>query len=397
MSNFNLSNRNFRFNKIDMFVEIKGNIFLSFALTKRQVDLSAIVLESSLTVNPSFQAITMSLTVADVSKIVALIEDGRSQRYVSRTLEIPRTTVQDAWNRYLETGTCERRAGSGRKRVTTLVDDRFLVLNTLRDRRSTAVQLQHRLLTVRGIQISERTIRRRLVESGLNSRRPATGPQLLPRHRRARLQFAQLHADWNLQQWSEVLFTDESRFCLRSPDGRERVWRRRGERYFDCMISERLSFNGGSVMVWAGISTEAHTDLLFVENGALNAQRYVEDILQEAVVPFSHFVGDGFVLMHDNARPHTARVVTEYLDEVGIRRLHWPACSPDLNPIEHLWDQLQRRIRGRPAMPETLQELRLALQEEFEGIPQMCLTDLINSMPRRLNAVIQARGGHTRY
>lgn len=339
----------------------------------------------------------MPLTVEIVARIVALIEDGRSQRYVSRALGIPRTTVQDAWNRYLETGSCTRRAGSGRRRATTTVDDRFVVLNALRDRRSTAVQLQHRLQTARGVEVSERTIRRRLVEGGLKSRRPATGPELLPRHRRARLEFARLHSNWTPHQWSKVLFTDESRFCLRSPDGRERVWRRPNERYTDCTISERRSFNGGSVMVWAGISSEAHTELLFVENGALNAHRYVEDILHEAVVPYSHFIGDGFTLMHDNARPHVARVVTDFLDEVGIQRLNWPACSPDLNPIEHLWDQLQRGIRRRPALPETLQDLRAVLYEEFEAIPQNSLTHLIDSLPRRLNDVIRARGGHTRY
>lgn len=339
----------------------------------------------------------MPLSVTDVARIVALIEDGRSQRYVSETLGKPRTTVQDAWNRYMETGNFNRRVGSGRKRKTSAIDDRFIVLNALRNRRTTAVHNQHLLQTVRRIVVSESTIRRRLKENDLSSRRPATGPQLLPRHRRARLQFARLHMNWGIEQWTKVLFTDESRFCLRSPDGRERVWRRRNERFVDCTISERVSFNGGSVMVWAGISRDARTDLIFVENGALNAHRYIEDILQNAVVPYSHFIGDGFVLMQDNARPHVARVVNEYLDEVGIERMVWPACSPDLNPIEHLWDQLQRRIRRRPVLPDSLHDLRIALQEEFDAIPQEFVTNLIDSMPNRLNEVILARGGHTRY
>ncbi|KAF2891118.1 hypothetical protein ILUMI_15055 [Ignelater luminosus] len=95
----------------------------------------------------------MPLTVMDVSQIVALVEDGHSRCYVSRSLGIPRTIVQDAWNWYLETGRFPRRIGSGRKRATTAADDRFVVLNTLRDRSLTAVQLQHRLLTVRGVEI----------------------------------------------------------------------------------------------------------------------------------------------------------------------------------------------------------------------------------------------------
>ncbi|KAF2897312.1 hypothetical protein ILUMI_08864 [Ignelater luminosus] len=100
----------------------------------------------------------MSLTVTDVSQIVALIEDGHSRCYVSRSLEIPRTIVQDAWNWYLETGRFATRIGSGRKRATTAADDRFIVLNTLRNRSLTAVQIQHRLLIVRGVEIKISTI-----------------------------------------------------------------------------------------------------------------------------------------------------------------------------------------------------------------------------------------------
>ena len=113
----------------------------------------------------------------------------------------------------METGNFTRRVGSGRKRKTNAIDDRFIVLNTLRNRRITAFQNQHLLQAVRRTQVSERTIRRRLKENSLSARRPATGPQqLLPRHRRARLQFARLHVNWDIGQWTKVLFTDESRF-----------------------------------------------------------------------------------------------------------------------------------------------------------------------------------------
>lgn len=339
----------------------------------------------------------MVLTPADVGRIVALIEDGRSKSYVARTLRIPRSTVRDAWNRYLQTGIFTRRQGSGRRRMTTEADDHFVTISSLRDRRSTAVCLKNDLQMIRHVNVSERTIRRRLAEDGLRSRRPTICPRLLPRHRQHRLRFARSHSDWTLEQWGNVLFTDESRVCLRSPDGRERVYRRRNERYADCTISERISYHGGSVMIWAGISTEARTNLVFVENGALTAHRYIEEILQEVVVPFAPFIGNQFTLMHDNARPHVAHVVSEYLDEVGLPRLEWPACSPDLNPIEHLWDQLKRAVRRRHVQPQTLQNLRLALTEEYQAIPQERISDLIHSMPRRLQAVIAARGGNTRY
>jgi hypothetical protein len=106
------------------------------------------------------------------------------------------------------------------------------------------------------------------------------------------------------------------RFALRSPDGRARVWRRPGERYAPCNFSERLSFNGGSIMVWGGFSWEARTQLVFIERGTLTAHRYIEEVLQDHVVGFAQLAGDGFIFMHDNARPHTARIVTDYLHDV---------------------------------------------------------------------------------
>jgi hypothetical protein len=99
----------------------------------------------------------------------------------------------------------------------------------LRDRDMTSNIVAQRVANVRQTNVSSRTVRRRLKSFGLTSRKPATAPLLLPHHRRARLNFAMEHTYWTEEQWGSVLFTDESRFTLRSPDGRDRVWRRQGE------------------------------------------------------------------------------------------------------------------------------------------------------------------------
>jgi len=83
-----------------------------------------------------------------------------------------------------------------------------------------------------------------------------------------------------------------------------------------------------------------------VVNGALNAGGYIRDVLQEHVEPFATHIGENFLLMHDSARPHKARCVSDFLNAVGIRTMAWPACSPDINPIEHVWDMLSRRLRS---------------------------------------------------
>lgn len=336
------------------------------------------------------------ITAEQVARIMALVDDGRSQRYAARNLNLPESTVRRAVRRFRETGQCKREVGSGRPKSTTDADDHFIVLQTLRNRFQTAVTTNNRLRQVRQTNVSVKTVRRRLKEVNLQARRPATAPKLLRRHRVARLEFARERENWNVQQWSKVLFSDESRFCLRSSDGRQRVWRRTGERYEQEMFKEKISFQGGSVMVWAGISLEARTELCVLPRNSLNAVGYIQ-VLEQHLLPIVPLIGDGCIFMQDNARPHVARIVTDYLDEHGIERLPWPAISPDMNPIEHLWDQLGRRIRSRNPVPDNLEELSAALIEEWNNIPQEDISNLIRSMPRRLETLIRARGGNTRY
>lgn len=339
----------------------------------------------------------MDLSEVEVAQIVALIESGRSQRDVARSLNHSQSTVQRVYHRFRETGLMVRRAGSGRRRKTSRQEDRFMVMSALRNRHQTAVDIKKIAQNQLNVRISEWTVRRRLQESNLRAYRPATGPKLHPHHRAARLDFARLHVNWSLEQWSRVLFSDECRMCLRSDDRRGRVLRRPGERYAQCAFSERVSYGGGSIMFWGGISMEARTELVFIERGSLTAARYVEECLEEHVLPYAGFIGDGFLLMQDNARPHTAASTRQYLEEVGIDTMDWPALSPDLNPIEHVWDELKRRVRSREHVPNNIAELKIALVEEWENIPQETLKKLIRSMKNRMEATIQARGGNTRY
>lgn len=339
----------------------------------------------------------MSLTPAQVAQAVLLVEQGHSQRQVATILNVERSNVKYALKRYRETGLYTRRPGSGGVRCTSARDDRFIVLEVLRNRFLTAVEIRQRLQITRGVNVSERTIRRRIQECNLRARRPARGPELERHHRVARLQFAREHENWTLEQWGNVLWTDECRAALRAPDGRERVYRRRGERFLAITTRQTVSFHGGSVMVWGGISSNARTELVIVE-GRLNATRYIEEILQDHVVRYAEFIGaESFLLMQDNARAHSAQCVEQYLFDVGIRKIQWPARSPDMNPIEHVWDMLKRRVKRSLNPPQNLRELKTALVAAWEEIPQMDIKNIIHSMPDRMQAVIRARGGNTRY
>lgn len=150
-------------------------------------------------------------------------------------------------------------------------------------------------------------------------------------------------------------------------------------------------------MVWGGISLTARTELVSLAGGSLTSRRYITDILSEHVVPFAPYIGNDFYLMHDNARPHVARIVNDYLREVDIETLDWPPRSPDLNPIEHLWDMLNRQLRNIQPPPASLNEVEQMLVEIWREIDQDQIRRLISSMSRRCEAVIRSRGGNTRY
>lgn len=326
-----------------------------------------------------------------------MLEDGRSQRLTARTVGVTLSTVQRVLLRFHETGSNLRRSGTGRARCTTAREDRYMVSTILRNRFLTAVDVRNHHVRAGGNNLSTDTVRRRLAEANLKPLRPANGPKLERHHRQSRLRYCREHENWSLDDWSRVMFSDESRFCLYKHDGRKKVYRRPGERYNQACMEEKIPYGGGSVHVWAGISSESRTELVVIENGTLTARRYVTEILNEYVGPFLVEMGENAVFMQDNARPHTAQIVFDYLQEVGITRMEWPARSPDLNPIEHAWDELGRRVRQRNPPPITLRDMKLALIEEWQNIPQHRLRNLVESMPNRITAVLRARGGNTKY
>ncbi|GFT57000.1 transposable element Tcb2 transposase [Trichonephila clavipes] len=129
------------------------------------------------------------------------------------------------------------------------------------------------------------------------------------------------------QRGASVLFTEESRFTLKSDSGRLLIWREQSTRYHESNTVEKHSYRGGGKMVWAGISLGGPTDLYVFWGGTLTGVRYRDEILDPYVHPYAVAIGNDFILMDDNARPHRAVIVDEYLE--GLERIECPARSPD--------------------------------------------------------------------
>ena len=282
----------------------------------------------------TFQAMRRHLTGVEAAQAVGMVQSGVVQRTVAAHFNVSQSVISRLWNSFHQTGVVAERPRSGRPRSTTARQDRYLANMSKRQRFQSAVKLNRDFETATGVRVTAQTVRNRLHGANIRAFRPAVRPKLTARHRTARLQWTRNHVNWQLRHWTPVLFTDESRFCVDFHDGRRRVWRMQGERYADCCVAEHDRFGGGSVMVWGGISITGKTDLHVIA-GNLTGIQYRDEVLDPIVRPYAGAIGDDFILMDDNARPHRARVVTDYLETETIERMDWPSLSPDLNPIEH--------------------------------------------------------------
>ena len=133
---------------------------------------------------------------------------------------------------------------------------------------------------------------------------------------------------------------------------------------------------------------------LIVVQGNHNAQGYINQILQPEAVSFLQRHGPA-ILMHDNARPHVARICRQLLNRNNVSVLRWPAVSPDMNPFKHIWDYLGRKVRARGNV-HNRRDLENALIQEWNKIPNVVIRRYVRSMRGRLAAFINSRGGHTR-
>ncbi|GFV15169.1 transposable element Tcb2 transposase [Trichonephila clavipes] len=276
-------------------------------------------------------------------RIIAKIEEGRKIADVARVFYIAHSVVSRLYKSFKTIGMSSRRHGGGR---------------------------------VRRKQISRKTVARRLRGGGLYARRPVVCVPLTRQHRTARLQWCREHHNWTEQDWACVLFSDESRFSLSSDCRRHLIWRESGTAYRPENIQEKDRYPTCSIMVWAGIMINGLTRLHVLANGTMTGQRYIDEVLLPHVRLFRGAVGDKFVFMDDNATCHRTLSVQDCLDSEGIQRLVWPARSPDLNPIENVWDALGRQVAGRNYPPTNKNSLIRALTEEWDKLPQQLLDNL---------------------
>ena len=319
---------------------------------------------------------------------LALVRCGIPVREVSAQLNVPRRTVYS----WLRRG-CHKPDGksTGRPRGTSRRDDRLIIRIVHVDPSAPLSEISAET------NITRTTAWRRLREAEHVSRKRPSKLHLTNRHKTLRLQWAMKHCHWR-NQWSRIVWSDEAAVRLRFSDGRLRLWIKSGQKVPDRFFTSRRQEDGKKLLIWGAIWSDGRTSLHVMREN-MNSERYIQ-VLEAHVYPISFSLGDpssDWTLMDDNAPPHRSLATRAFKRTAGIRTLDWPARSPDLNPIEHVWSLLKRRVRRQLRPSDDLERLEFLIKEEWNHLDQQVIKNLICSMPSRVRTVIERRGEESGY
>lgn len=337
----------------------------------------------------------MDLSQEQRIRIVTLYRDANySRKKISRDTGISLTTVRRIIKRFLETGqiTTNRTGRCGSKRKSSATHDRLIVRTSMRNPRLTAPDIKRQISSP----LSVHVIRRRLIEGGRHCMKPISKPMLTVEMKRKRLTWARQHANWTINMWRRVIFSDESSFEVHL--ARPRLVRKGSEPLSPLHMVQHVK-HPPKVMIWGCISTFGFGRIHVCE-GNMNSQQYLHVLRTRLRIQANEWFGEQeYFFQQDNAPCHTAKVVNQYMASEGIQLLPWPSNSPDMNPIETVWGVLKEKLRlhsltSKSDLIGKLLDMCARDTEVHALIGETC-AKVIDSMPKRIEALIQSKGGHT--
>jgi transposase len=333
------------------------------------------------------------------SQVLALARLGSlSIRKISQELSVPKSTVYDIATR----GTPDNELRSGRPGILSARDLRRIDRYIKRDKDSRR-QPPELVIKGLGLRCSVMTLKRAIKTLGYTRSVARKRPLLKKLDYKRRLTFAKAHKHWTVEDWKRVIFTDEASFKI----GMDRlnvtyVWRKPGEEYHKDCIEDKKRSTGTGMMFWGSFrigKVGPGKFFMLEKNQRITSLVYRDQIL---LGPLTDFYNESRVeilepiIMEDNAPVHKGHCVVER------KRLNWPEYShppnsPDLNPIENIWAHMKRVITTKHRYVSSKKEMMRVIQEVWDNYTDTQWDNLIASMPRRMLAVIKAKGGPTRY
>jgi len=340
--------------------------------------------------------ITMkAISSAQRDNILSLSTAGLSACQIASRTGVCKSTVAKLTK---ECHPGKENSSGGRPSKLTSTDRRAIIQHITTGKADNAVQVTHHINSIITTPVSSQTVRNVLKAANLKAVTKKKKPLLSISHRKRRLDFALAHQNWTVEGWKRVIWSDETKINRIGSDGKVYVWKKKGGPLTDREINGTLKFGGGSLMVWGCMGWNGVGMLAEVE-GRMDAEQYV-DILNHHLLPSMAESGideEDIIFQQDNDPKHTSRRAREWFEEHNIHLLDWPAQSPDVNVIEHLWGILKKKLIAYEHPPKGVWELWERVVVEWGQITAEDCQKLIESMPRRIEAVIKAKGGHTKY
>jgi transposase len=325
------------------------------------------------------------LSVETRSEIAALYHTNTfSMQDLALRYKVSKSTVHDIVKKKRLYNTVADRPRSGRPKISTETDDRALHRLALTNRHLTAEQLRASWT----VPASRQTVKNRLKKAGLRGYIARRKPLLTKVHRHRRLLWCKQRLNWTVEQWRQVIFSDESSFCLIPNTTRVYVRRRRHEAFLPDCLSPAYKTRSPTLMVWGAVSGNGVGPLVRCPT-RMNQHSYKE-ILEPQVA----FLQSG-VFMQDNAPCHSTNLIRVFFEENDIETLPWPSMSPDLNPLENMWGKMKHLLQGHHL--KNKDELWENIQRVWFSFSVANVQSYIDSMPSRIRACIKAKGGPTRY
>lgn len=335
------------------------------------------------------------VAIATKELILKLHSEGKSLREIGKIIGRTHTTVQSLINKFKNHGTVETLPGRGRKKILSSYNKRYIERKIKENPKISLPKLTEEVGKLIKKPISVETVRRSLKSEGYNGRVARKKPFISKANQKKRLEFAKNHLSKPKTFWNKVIFSDESKFNIFGSDGRQIVWRKKNTEFEPKHTKSTVKHGGGSVMVWGCFSANGVGNLVFID-GIMDRFVYL-NILKQNLADSANKMGMGndYCFQQDNDPKHTAHIVRDWIGKSVPNQLKTPPQSPDMNPIENLWDELDCRIRKRTISNKNT--LKKVLQEEWFKIGTNTTQKLIDSMNNRLLEVAKAKGGPTKY
>jgi transposase len=320
---------------------------------------------------------------------------GLSGHKIAKELGLVAATVNMVIARYKLSNSTENLPRSGRPKKMNERDRRHLVSDVKKDRRASLQDITNTTAS----NASSSTIRRELHERGMDNRIAAKKPYINSINQAKRLVFARKHQNMTVDDWKHVLWSDESSFEIGKNSRQIHVWRFPSERFESSCIVPSFRSGRQTVMVWGCFMWGERGPLAILPKGSINGTDYVK-VMEEAMFDFWMEQSEerGYVVVQeDNAPIHTCKLAKEWRESREMETLAWPPFSPDLNPIEHVWYLIKGVVQKMKPRPMTLPSLKDAIRKAWLEYDHNIMNRLVESMPSRIAAVIEVRGGNTKY